>query len=247
MGEGITVAMSGKLRLRRRAAACARNCLQPDAGGRIQAPVAGLYLAQGPRLGGAAHRQRKRRTPRHRDQRHLCRRCSPAARQCPKKALSVEIVGSSTTLRPVAGLPSIRDADMTLRLNGRTAKVTLGKGTVDVSPGRRLTVSNGLFEVPNTRGKTPPARVSFRVEARCPPRRNCLRWNGCANTPARRSTPPARAARSAGQVQLGMPLRPDLPPGSTDYDITVDLANFSADKMLFGQKVEAQTLRVIGE
>ena len=41
-----------------------------------------------------------------------------------------------------------------------------------------------------------------------------------------------------------MPLRPDLPPGSTDYDITVDLANFSADKMLFGQKVEAQTLRV---
>ena len=48
----------------------------------------------------------------------------------------------------------------------------------------------------------------------------------------------------AAQVQLGMPLRPDLPPGSTDYDITVDLSNFSADKMLFGQKVEAQTLRV---
>ena len=41
-----------------------------------------------------------------------------------------------------------------------------------------------------------------------------------------------------------MPLRPDLPPGSTDYDISVDLTNFSADKMLFGQKVEAQTLRV---
>ena len=46
------------------------------------------------------------------------------------------------------------------------------------------------------------------------------------------------------QVQLGMPLRPDLPPGSTEYDIAVDLTNFSADKMLFGQKVEAQTLRV---
>jgi hypothetical protein len=48
----------------------------------------------------------------------------------------------------------------------------------------------------------------------------------------------------SGQVQLGMPLRPDLPPGSTDYDIGVDIANFSADKMLFGQKIEAQTLRV---
>ena len=41
-----------------------------------------------------------------------------------------------------------------------------------------------------------------------------------------------------------MPLRPDLPPGSTDYDIAADLSNFSADKMMFGQKVEAQTLHV---
>ena len=48
----------------------------------------------------------------------------------------------------------------------------------------------------------------------------------------------------SGQVQLGMPLRPDLPPGSTDYDISVDISNFSADKVLFGQKIEAQTLRV---
>ena len=46
-----------------------------------------------------------------------------------------------------------------MRVNGRTATVTLGKGTVDVSPGRRLTVSNGVFEVPNTRLKAPPARV----------------------------------------------------------------------------------------
>ncbi len=32
----------------------------------------------------------------------------------PEDGLSVEIVGPSTTLRPVTGLPSIRDADMTL-------------------------------------------------------------------------------------------------------------------------------------
>ena len=48
----------------------------------------------------------------------------------------------------------------------------------------------------------------------------------------------------SAQVKLGMPLRPDLPPGSTDYDITVDLTNFSAEKMVFGHKAEAQALRV---
>ena len=92
----------------------------------------------------------------------------PSGPPMPEEGLSVEIVGSAATLRPVVGLPTIRDADMTLRLNGRTAKITLGKGIVEVSPGRRLTISNGLFEVPNTRIKTPPARVSFRVDGPVP-------------------------------------------------------------------------------
>ena len=49
----------------------------------------------------------------------------------------------------------------------------------------------------------------------------------------------------SAQVELGMPLRPDLPKGSTEYNITVDLTNFTAEKMMFGQKVEAQTLQLI--
>jgi AsmA-like C-terminal region len=168
----------------------------------------------------------------------------PGGPPMPEEGLSVEIVGSSTTLRPVAGLPSIRDADMTLRLNGRTAKITLGKGTVDVSPGRRLTVSNGLFEVPNTRGKSPPARVSFRVDGPVPAAAELLALERLREYSGAPFDPAGTRGTVTGLVQLGMPLRPDLPPGSTDYDITVDLVNFSADKMLFGQKVEAQTLRV---
>ena len=53
----------------------------------------------------------------------------------PEEGLSIEMVGSNATLKPVEGLPSIHDADMTLRMNGRTAKITLGKGIVDVSAG----------------------------------------------------------------------------------------------------------------
>ena len=168
----------------------------------------------------------------------------PSGPPMPEEGLSVEIVGSSATLRPVAGLPSIRDADMTLRLNGRTAKITLGKGIVDVSPGRRLTISNGLFEVPNTRMKMPPARVSFRVDGPVPAAAELLALDRLREYSGAPFDPAGTKGTVGGPGQLGMPLRPDLPPGSTDYDITVDLSNFSADKMLFGQKVEAQTLRV---
>ena len=92
--------------------------------------------------------------------------------------------------------------------------------------------------------KTPPARVSFRVDGPVPAAAELLALDRLREYSGAPFDPAGTKGTAAGQVQLGMPLRPDLPPGSTDYDITVDLSNFSADKMLFGQKVEAQTLRV---
>ena len=41
-----------------------------------------------------------------------------------------------------------------------------------------------------------------------------------------------------------MPLKEDLPPGSTLYTINMDVANFAAERMVMGQKVEAQLLKV---
>ena len=162
----------------------------------------------------------------------------------PDEAVSVDIVGSSATMRPVAGLPAIHDADMRLHMTGHTAKVTLGKGMIDLSQGRRLTISNGLFDVPNTRMKTPPARVSFRIDGSVPAAAELLSLDRLRDFAGAPFDPATTKGTVSGQVQLGMPLRLDLPPGSTDYDIMVDLTNFSADKLLFGQKLEAQSLRV---
>jgi hypothetical protein len=161
-----------------------------------------------------------------------------------EEALSIEMAGTGIALRPVAGLPAIRDADLSVRVNGRSAKVTLGKGTIDVSPGRRLTMSSGLFEVPNIRTPSPPARVGFRMEGSVPAAAELLALDRLREFSGAPFDPAGTRGTLTAQVQLGLPLRPDLPPGSTDYDITVDLANFSAEKMVFGQKAEAQALRV---
>ena len=169
---------------------------------------------------------------------------TPGGPPMPPDALAIEIVGTSATLRPVAGLPPIRDADMNVRVTGRTAKVTLGKGIIDVSPGRRLTISNGLFEVPDTKIKMPPARVSFRIDGPVPAAAELLALDRLRDFSGSPFDPAGTRGSLAAQVQLAMPLRPDLPPGSTDYDIAVDLSNFSAEKMLFGQRLESQLLRV---
>ena len=161
----------------------------------------------------------------------------------PEEGLSVEIVGSGVTLRPVAGLPSIRDGDLNVRVTGGSATVTLGKGIVDVSPGRRLAISNGVFEVPNTRPKAPPARVRFRVEGTAAAAAELLALERLREFSGAPFDPAATRGSLSAQVELAMPLRPDLPKGSTDYKIAVELSNFAAEKMIFGQKVEAQTLR----
>ena len=46
----------------------------------------------------------------------------------PDDGLSVNIVASGVTVRPVDGLPVVHDADLKARVTGRTATVNIGQG-----------------------------------------------------------------------------------------------------------------------
>ena len=86
----------------------------------------------------------------------------------PDEGLSVDIETSGMTLRPLATLPAIRDADLTVRITGATANVSLGRGTVEVTPGRKLNIASGVFEIPNTHLKPSPAQTRFRIDGAAP-------------------------------------------------------------------------------
>lgn len=167
----------------------------------------------------------------------------PAGPPIPDDGLSIDIAVKNMVMRPVEGLPPIREADLTARITGRTATVSVGKGIVDVSPGRRLNLTNGVFEVPDMYPKEPPARVRFRLEAPVPAVAELVALERLREFSGAPFDPAATRGTVSAQINLGMPLRPDLPKGSTAYSIAADVTNFSAERMMFGQKVEAQTLR----
>ena len=75
----------------------------------------------------------------------------------PEEGLSIDIETSGTTLQPIGNLPAIRDADLNVHVTGATANVSLGRGTVEVAPGRKLNIAGGVFAVPDTHLK-PAAR-----------------------------------------------------------------------------------------
>ncbi|HET7849164.1 MAG TPA: DUF3971 domain-containing protein [Pseudolabrys sp.] len=161
----------------------------------------------------------------------------------PTEGLSVDVETSGTTLRPIPDLPAIHDADLTVRVTGGSASVSLGRGTVQVSPTHKLNIANGLFEVPNTHPKGAPADVSFRIDGSVPAAAELLASDGlrgAVNIPVDPST--SRGTVSA-QVKLNLKLGRDAL-GPVAYAVNADLTNFAADKMLMGQKVEASSLHV---
>jgi hypothetical protein len=162
----------------------------------------------------------------------------------PDDGLAIEIVGQGADIRPVDGLPAIRDADVNVRISGRTATINVGRGSVELSPDRKLSITSGIFEVPDTFPKSPPAKARFRLDGSVPAALELLaleRLRGHSSTPLEPGT--SRGTLTA-QVTLGLPLKKDLAPGSTTYTINMDVSNFAADRMVMGQKVEAAMLKV---
>jgi hypothetical protein len=162
----------------------------------------------------------------------------------PDDGLSIEITGSAAEIHAVEGLPAIRDADMSVRVTGRTATINVGRGNIEISPGHKLSITNGVFEVPDTYPDAPPAKVRFRIDGPVPAAAELLaldRLREFSGAPVEAST--SRGTLSA-QVALGMPLRDDLEPGTTQYAINIELASFAAERLVMGQKIEASNLRV---
>jgi len=162
----------------------------------------------------------------------------------PDDGISVEIVASGATIRPVEGLPPITDADLVTRISGRVATIALGRGTVDLGTGRKLTVTNGLFEVPDTQVDKPPAHVKLRVDGPVPAAAELLasdRLKDFSGTPI---DPALSRGTVTAQIGLGLALDPDAAPGTTSYTITTDVTNFAIDKFVMSHKLEAQTLRI---
>jgi hypothetical protein len=162
----------------------------------------------------------------------------------PDDGLSIQIIGHGAEIRPVEGLPAIRDADVNVHISGRTAVINVGRGNVEISPGRKLSITNGVFEVPDTFPKAPPAKARFRLDGSVPAAAEFLsleRLREYAGAPVEPGT--SRGTLTA-QVTLALPLKEDLAPGSSLYTINMDVANFAAERMVMGQKVEAALLKV---
>jgi Protein of unknown function/AsmA-like C-terminal region len=173
--------------------------------------------------------------------RNLSRRGPPI----PDDGLAVNIVASNVTLRPVDEVPLVRDADLKARVTGRTATVTVGQGTMDTPGGRKLNITDFVFEVPDMAPKPAPTRIKFRVDGPVPAVAEILASDRWSEFSGALIDPNSSQGKVVAQIALGMPLKRELTKADTTYAVTADLSGFAADRLVMNQKLEANTLKLI--
>ena len=163
----------------------------------------------------------------------------------PDDGLAITIVASGVTVRPVDEMPSVRDADLKARVTGRTATVTIGQGVADTPAGRKINISDFIFEVPDMAPKPSPSRVKFRVDAPVPAAAEILASDRLSDVSGTLIDPNSSKGNLTAIITMGMPVKGSMTKADTSYAVTADLAGFAADKLVMNQKLEASTLKVV--
>ncbi|NVO15770.1 MAG: hypothetical protein HXX10_17190 [Rhodoplanes sp.] len=162
----------------------------------------------------------------------------------PDDGLSIEIVTNGTQIKLMEALPPIRESDLVMRVRGRQIAVALGRGVAELPSGRRMTVTNGLFEVPDSHGPKPPARVRARVDGPAPAAAEFLALDHIRDAAGVPLDPNNCRGTVSAQVTVATTIESDPPPGTFNYTVVADVTNFAVDKFALSQKIEAQTLRI---
>ena len=173
--------------------------------------------------------------------RNLSRRGPPI----PDDGLSVNIVASGVTLHPVDEMPAVRDADLKAHVTGRTATVTIGQAASDTPAGRKLTISDFTFEVPDMVPKPSPARIKFRIEGPVPAAAEILASDRLSDLSGTVIDPNSSKGTVSAVITLGLPVKGALTKADTVYSVTADLSGFGADKLVMNRKLEANALKIV--
>ncbi|QQN67314.1 hypothetical protein JIR23_16685 [Bradyrhizobium diazoefficiens] len=163
----------------------------------------------------------------------------------PDDGLSVNIVASGVAVRPVDGMPVVHDADLKAHVTGRTATVNIGQGIADTPAGRKITISDFIFEVPDMAPKPSPSRTRFRVEGPVPAAAEMLSNDRLSDLSSTVVDPNTSKGTFTANIQLALPVKGELTKADTVYAVTADLNGFAADKLVMNQKLEANNLKIV--
>lgn len=165
----------------------------------------------------------------------------------PDEGLAVNFTANNVLVKPVDDMPEVRDADMKGHVTGRTVTVNVGQGAVDTPAGRKLTISDFAFEVPDLVPKDPPTNIRFRLEGPVPAAAEVLQSGRLTDVNSTPIDPNSAKGTVAANVTMTIPLKNELTKEDTQYSASVDLGGLAIDKLAMNQKFEASALKLVAD
>ena len=164
--------------------------------------------------------------------------------EMPDEAVRLEFTASGAAFRPRADLPLVRDAQVSGLVTGRTAQVRVAKATVDTPSGRRVTLTDGVLEVPNHIPPNPNGSVRFRFDGAADAVAEMASSELLSGVAGFNVDPATTRGSVSADVKLNLVFRQDVRGEEVSYVAEGDVKDFAADAMVRGQRVEGVNAKV---
>jgi len=164
----------------------------------------------------------------------------------PDDASSIDFTVTNGSVNFLPGVPPLHDINGVAHISGRTTNFAVSSAVLDTDGGHRLSLSDGLFRVPDASIKPTPAVITAKVTGPVEGVRDLLAYE--AFRPY--ASMPLDGSPMHGQVdgKLEVDLK-IAPPGSTPPDplilINATATNFSVEKLIGKEKFDNATMNVI--
>ena len=159
-----------------------------------------------------------------------------------KVLLDFTIANASLAFLP--GVPPLRGIDGAGHVTGRTATFAVANAALDAGNGRVLTLSDGSFHVADTELKPAPAVAQANVTGSVEAIGELLAHDALKPYASLSLDSSTARGKADGSLEIDMMLGPNTGPADTTLKINAAVTNFTAERLIGNEKLDAATLTV---
>jgi Protein of unknown function/AsmA-like C-terminal region len=162
----------------------------------------------------------------------------------PDEKSAVDFTIANASLEFLPGVPPLRGINGVGHITGRTATFTVANASVDAGNNRVLAVSDGSFHIADAELKPTPAVIEAKVTGSVEAVGELLSYDALKPYASLLLDPATLRGQTDGTLEIDMKLGPNMSPADTTLKINAAVTNFTAERLIGNEKLDAATLNV---
>ncbi len=162
----------------------------------------------------------------------------------PEDAVRMEMTASGITLRAAKGLPPLVSTKLSVAVTGRTVRVNIPEATVVTPQNRKLSVSDGVFYIPDYFPREPNGLVKVKFDGPADAGIEVLGMEALKGAEGQAFDPSTTRGKLSALLQVKIQFRKVPQPGDLDYSVEAKLTDFGVDKIFQNQRLEGASVDV---